>query len=176
MDDTSATGLSGPQHEALEGRATEVWIRRALLGLLTAFLIAGLLSVFGQVERVRTVAGASGARVTLTAPDRLRGGLIFQTKVVVEASETIDDPQLVLSAGFLDGVTLNTVEPGPVNERSESDRLILRYPRIREGTTMTAWFEHQVNPTTTGSRVQKFTLRDGDQSLATIARTVQILP
>jgi len=176
VEDTSEIGLSGSRHETLAGRAAEVWIRRALLGLLTVFLIAGLLSVFGQVERVTTVAGAGGASLTLTAPDRLRGGLIFQTKVVVEASETIDDPQLVLSAGFLDGVTLNTVEPGPVNERSEGDQLILRYPRVLEGTTMTAWFEHQVNPTTTGSQVQKLTLRDGDQPLAAIARTVRIAP
>lgn len=176
MDDASAIGLSGSRHGDLTGRTAEVWIRRVLLALLAAFLLAGLLSVFGQTERVSTVAAANGTSLTLTAPDRVRGALIFQTKVVVEATQTIDDPQLVLSAGFLDGITLNTVEPGPVNERSEGDQLILRYPRVLEGTTMTAWFEHQVNPTTTGSRFQKLTLRDGDRPLASITRTVGIAP
>lgn len=176
MDDTSAIGLSGSRHGDLAGRTAEVWIRRVLLVVLAAFLLAGLLSVFGQTERVTTVTGANGTSLTLTAPDRLRGALIFQTKVVIEATRTLDDPQLVLSAGFIDGITLNTVEPGPVNERSEGGQLILRYPRILEGTTMTAWFEHQVNPTTTGSRVQELTLRDGDQPLATITRTVRIAP
>ncbi len=155
MDEASAIGLSGPRHGDLTGRTAEVWIRRILLTLLAAFVMAGLLSVFGQTERVSTVIAANGTSLALTAPERLRGGTIFQTKVAVKASETIEDPQLVLSAGFLDGITLNTVEPTPVNERSAGDQLILRYPRILEGTTITAWFEHQVNPTTTGSRVQE---------------------
>lgn len=167
--------LDRAHHADLSGRSLEVWIRRAGLTLFCAFLLAALLGVFGQSPRSSSAAGPRGS-LALEAPERLRGGLVFQARMTVRAVEAIKDPQIVLGGGWVDGVTLNTVEPSPAAERSVDDRLTFRLMPVAAGRSTTLWLEFQVNPTSIGSRDQDVELRDGDEPIAHIDRTIRIFP
>jgi hypothetical protein len=169
------SGLDRGLHQELKSRGRELWIRRALVVLLALLLVAALLNAFGQA-RTRASAAGPAATLTVEAPERLRNGLIFGTHFRVVAREAIKDPQLVLNGGWLDGLTLNTLEPAPAGERSSGDRLIWRFPPVSAGDSMEVWVHFQVNPTTVGFRDQTVTLRDGERRLATVPRQVEVLP
>jgi hypothetical protein len=170
-------GLSREFNLDLEGRALEPWIRRALLTLLALFVLGGLMSLMGQTPTTIRSEGERGA-VSLTTPPTLRGGLMFQTKITIEAgpSAPLHSPELVLSKGFLDGLTLNTLEPGPAEEESDADHLTLTFPRLDPGKATTVWIDYQVNPTTVGARTQELALLDDGDPVADVALPVEVLP
>lgn len=169
------SGLDRGLHQEMESRGRELWIRRAVVALLVLFVVAALFNLLGQAP---TRASALGPAATLTveAPERLRGNLIFGVRFRVVARQALKDPQLVLAGGWLDGFTLNTLEPAPAAERSRGDRLIWRFPPLPAGDSMDVWVHFQVNPTTVGSRDQTVTLRDGERELATVPRRIEVLP
>lgn len=172
----TAGGLSRGYHQDLEGRHYEPWIRRLLLTLLAAFVLAGLFSVFGQTVKVVTSA-VPGGTLTLEAPTEVRGGLLYQTKVVVEAGpEGLDTPELAFSPALLEGITLNTLAPAPAEEESSADELVFTYPEIDAGDTLTVWMDSQVNPTTTGSRTMGLELRDDGKPVTSVSQPQNVLP
>lgn len=168
-------GLTGPAHQDLEGRAIEVLARRVVLGLLVVFLIAGLFSLFGQRSATVTASGG-GATLTVRSPDALRGGLVYQTKITAQGAAAIDAPKLVLSPGFLDGLTINTLEPSPAEEKTVDGHLVLTFPPVEAGDLLTVWIDGQVNPTTVGRRVHEVTLRDGENPLVSARLDVEVYP
>ena len=84
------------KHRDLEGRRSGIWWRRSMLVVLTAFLIAGLFSVFGQ-RPGRTTAQSAAASLELFAPSHLRGGLLYAATFTIHARRTLNHAALVLS-------------------------------------------------------------------------------
>jgi hypothetical protein len=125
-------GLSLEHHRDLAGRTRTPLVRNVLLALLCAVLLLALLNVFGQVPRTDT-AETSVARLEVDAPKAIRGGLYFQARYRVEAIEEIEDATVVLDPGWLEDITLNTVEPAPVGEASRDGRIALQLGRIPAG-------------------------------------------
>ena len=158
----------------LAKRSKELWFRRAFLGLLFAFLIAALLNVFGQ--RSSTSETVAPAALTIRSPSALRSGLIFQTRLRILASREIEDAVLVLSPDWLEGITLNTIEPSPLGEASKDGLLSFDLGHIRQGQTYTLYLQMQVNPTTFGTRTQQTSLFDGKTLLLSSQRDVTIFP
>jgi hypothetical protein len=176
MDDAIPRGLSKRTHQDLEGRGAEVWIRRILLAALAAFILLGLLSIFGQHSTV-VRAGGPGGTLTIESPDALRGGLVYQTKVTVTPGPNgVKEPKLVLSSGYLDGLTMNTMEPSPTEEKSVDGALVLSFGALEPDDTLTVWIDYQVNPTTVGARTQEMTLRDGERTVARASRRMEVYP
>ncbi len=112
----------------------------------------------------------------MSAPDAVRGGLLFQSRVDVSASRAIARPTLVLDSGWLDGITLNTIEPEPTSTASEPRGVAFRFDRLPAGRRLRVYFEFQVNPTSVGRRSQDILLRDGGRPLAALERNVTIFP
>jgi hypothetical protein len=106
-------GLTLDHHRDLAGRERRPIVREVLLGVLCAVLLLALLNVFGQVESVST-AETSAARFEVSAPSKIRGGLFFEARYRIEAIEEIADATIVLDPGWLEDITLNTVEPAPL--------------------------------------------------------------
>ena len=159
----------------LAKRSKELWFRRLFMGLIFAFLVAALLNVFGQrASTAETVAPA--ATLTIRSPSTLRSGLIFQTRLRILASQEIRDAVLVLSPEWLEGITLNTMEPSALGEASKDGLLSLDLGHIRQGQTYTLYLQMQVNPTTFGTRTQQTSLFDGKTPLLTTKRDVTIFP
>ena len=150
-------------------------MRRALLALLSLFILAALLSVFGQRSTTSTAAGP-GATLTVAAPERLRGGLIFEGRFRIVAHQTIKVPRLVLDGGWMEGMTLNSSEPSPSAETSRDGRLVLDFQQIPSGTTFTYWSQWSVNPVNVGRRSQGVALYDGPHELTSVDRQVTIFP
>ncbi len=151
---------------------TARWVVVAALG---AVLGAALLNVFGQRDE-NLIAVGDGATLELSAPRALRSGLFFQGRVVIAAHRDLRRPTLVLHRGWLDAISVNTILPEPAKTASEAHGVALVFSPVRAGRTMTVFIEFQVNPTTFGRRDQGLELRDGDERVAAIERTVTIFP
>ena len=156
-------------------RRVEHWVRWAFVVALVVLVAAGLLNVFGQRE-VTTSATGRAATLEVTAPGALRGGLIFQGRFRLRSEGAITRPTLALEGGWLDGITLNTVQPEPKTSTGEDGGVVFTFDRLAPGRSLTVYLELQVNPTTTGRRSQGVELRDGDRTLARVERSITIFP
>jgi hypothetical protein len=158
-----------------EAGRLELPTRRALATLVALLLVAGLLNVFGQ--RPQTVrAGTGEASLKVYAPAHVRGGLYYEARFTVTARHDIKDATLVLDSGWLEGMTINTIEPSPVGEASRDGKLALELGHVPAGTSYILFVQLQVNPTNVGRRSQDAALYDGDRFLTSIDRVVTVFP
>jgi hypothetical protein len=163
------------EYRDLGGRRSEPWVRRAILLIVLAVPVLALAGLAGQPTKRTTVQGPA-ATLTMSSPSTVRGGLLFQTKITVVAHRDLAAPKVVLDRGFLDGLTINTTEPGASQELNRNGRIVFDYASVKAGEQLTVWIQYQVNPTTVGSRTQHLELDDGNTPVATIARKLTVLP
>jgi hypothetical protein len=152
-----------------------VWVRRAILAVFALFVLAGLTGVFGQRAVVSKAAGPT-ATLAVSAPTALRGGLLFMGLFDIEATADVKEPTLVLGPGWADDITINTLEPAPLEENSRNERLELTFPKLARGDHLRVWMDFQVNPTAVGRANQDVILRDGATPIARVDRSVTIYP
>jgi hypothetical protein len=153
----------------------ERWFRWGVVVALMALAVAGLGNLFGQ-RPSETSAAAPDATLTVTAPGALRSGLVFQGRFDIAAEGRIRRPTLLLERGWFESVTLNTVEPTPVEEVSVRRGVAFAFHPLPAGRTLTVYFQFQANTTAVGRRSQGVELRDGDRVLARIDRSVTMFP
>jgi hypothetical protein len=159
----------------LVGRTGEIWVRRGVFALLCAIPILALLNVFGQ-RPSRLDAGADAAALDVYSPTRVRGGLIYEARFHVTARQDLKNATLVLDPGWLEGMTVNTIEPSPMNEGSDNGRLTLELGHIPKGGSHLLFVYFQVNPTNVGHRTQNTTLYDGNTELLTVHKSITVFP
>ena len=167
--------LSLRRHRDLVGREKRPAVRWVLLSLLGLFCLLGLANVFGQRPQTHVAQGAA-ASLKVYSPERVRSGLIFESRFHIHALQELKDATIVLEPGWLEGMTLNTVEPSPVGEASRDGRLALDLGHIPAGEDHLFFLQFQVNPTNVGHRSQDVQLYDGDELLLTIDRSMTIYP
>lgn len=163
------------RHRDLRGRGHYRWYRRAILVLLAAFLGVALANVFGERPSGARAANAA-ASLSVYSPTSVRGGLYFEARFHVSARRDLKDAQLVLDTGWLEGMTLNTIEPSPIGEASRSGKLALDLGHIPANRSYILYVQAQVNPTNVGRRSIGTTLYDGNQQLLRVDRTLTIFP
>ena len=159
----------------LAGRQNEIWVRRGLFALLCVVPVLALLNVFGQRPSGANAAAAA-ARLQVYAPARVRGGLLFEARFRVTAEREIKKAILVLDPGWLEGMTMNTIEPAPVGEASANGSLSLELGHIAQGQSYLLFVQFQVNPTNVGHRQQTVRLYDGTHKLLELHRTITVFP
>jgi hypothetical protein len=159
----------------LTGRARQIWVRRGLFALLPLMSVLALLNVFGQ-RPATSRATVPAATLKVYAPARVRGGLLFEARFRVTAHDELKNATLVLGPGWLEGMTINTIEPAPVNEASADGKLSLELGHIRAGDSYLLFLQFQVLPTNVGHRAAPVTLLDGDEQLIRIDRSITIFP
>ena len=168
-------GIVLKRHRDLDGMRETLWPRRIILGAIVAFAVLGLFNVFGQ-RPVTASADAAEASLRVYAPDHLRGGLLFSARFHITAHRDVKDATLLLGQGWAEGMSINTIEPGPVGEASRNGDLALDLGHIPAGQSYLLFLQLQVNPTNVGRRPQRVQLYDGDTLLTTIDRTITIFP
>jgi hypothetical protein len=168
-------GISLERHRDLRGRASGVWIRRALLLCVTTIPVLALLNVFGQHPSTSSAAGPA-ASLAVTAPARLRSGLIFQVRVKVVARREIKQLQLDFDEGWWESMSVNSIQPEPSSQNSHDGQVLLSYGSLPAGKTLVCWIYFQVNPTNVGKRREDVALLDGSQLLARVHRSATIFP
>jgi hypothetical protein len=168
-------GIVLRRHRDLEGRRHQMWFRRGLLALIAVVPVLGLLNFFGQRPSTDE-ASAPAATLTLTAPQKVRGGLLYQAHFTISAHEGLRKAALVLHPDWLQGMTLNTLEPSPAEETSVNGAIRLDYGQIPAGQRFDVFLQYQVNPTAVGARKQWVQLVDGESTVASIERGLFIYP
>jgi hypothetical protein len=165
------------RHRDLEGRAVERWTPRVLMGLISVVPILALFNVFGQSPNVEKVANPKGvATLELSAPTKIRSGLLFQARFDIRAQRDIKDAVLVLDSGWLESLTLNTVEPAPADETSRNGGLALDLGEIPQGKLWRQYLQFQANPVNLGVQSQGVTLYDGNVPLLHLNRNLRVWP
>ena len=159
----------------LVGRRNDIWIRRGLFALVAVIPVLALVNLFGQRPETSR-AGSEVATLDLRAPSRVRSGLLFEARFHIKARQEIKDARLVLSPGWLESMTLNTVEPSPVGEGSMDGRLSFELGHIRARSSYLLFLQFQVNPTNVGHRDQSVWLYDGSRQLFALHRAVTVFP
>ncbi|MFL5839600.1 MAG: hypothetical protein ACJ77Z_04015 [Thermoleophilaceae bacterium] len=173
----------GPQyldlarHRDWEGRRYERWLPNTLFALICAVPVLALLNVFGQSPDVKAVANPNGAAtLELSAPTTVRSGLLFEARFDIRAKREIKDAVLVLDSGWLESMTLNTLEPAPANETSRKGSLALDLGGIPAGKLWRQYLQFQVNPVNAGQQSQGVTLYDGNVPLLHLNREMTVWP
>ena len=168
-------GILLKRHRDLQGRDWHPWVRRGLVALLALVTLLALFGFVGQHPST-TRAEATAATLDVNAPGSVRGGLLYQARFTIAAHQDLKDATLILSSEWIDGLTVNTIEPGPLNEGSRNGDLVLELGHISAGDKYVLYMDYQVNPTTVGSRTLKVELLDGDQPVTSLTRTQRIWP
>ena len=83
---------------------------------------------------------------------------------------------LILDPGWLEGSTLNTIEPSPVGQASADGSLSFELGHIPAGRSFILFLDFQTNPTNVGHRHQTVTLYDGARKVLTVHRTITVFP
>ena len=149
--------------------------RRAVVGLLTLVPLIALTGLLGQQATTTSAAGRQAA-IVVRAPKTVRGGLSFQSRVTIRVTGRIQHPRLVLDPGWLEGMQVNSIEPGAQDESSRGGRLVLAYSTLKPGDRVVVWLQFQVNPTNVGHRSYALELDDDTQRVARVQRTITVLP
>lgn len=159
----------------LQGRGHHTAYRRIGLALLCLIVLGALLGVFGQ-SSTTTVAASRQAMLSIEAPARLRGGLLFQARFEIVARRSLEHPRLLLSPGWLEAMTLNTVAPSPIAEGSSAKGFSMSFEPLSAGERLTVWTDWQVNPTNVGEHDENVALLDGDAPIASAHRSLFVFP
>jgi len=159
----------------LVGCRQQVWFRRGLLALVGVVPLLALFNVFGQRPQ-STVIDSPRASLELYSTPHIRGGLIFESRFTVTAHRELRRATLELERGWMEGLTINTIEPSPVRESSRDGKLVLVLGHVPAGQRHVLYMQFQVNPTNVGRRPQDVRLYDGQELLLTIDRTVTVWP
>jgi hypothetical protein len=163
------------RHRDLEGRRWHPIVRRSLLILLAVLPLLGLVNCFGQ-RPATSKASAPAASLKVYAASRVRGGLLYEARFHIVARQELKEATIVLSSGWLEGMTVNTIEPSPVGEASRDGSLALELGHIAAGESYLLFIQFQVNPTNVGHRTQNVALDDGEKRILTIHRSVTVYP
>jgi hypothetical protein len=168
-------GIVLARNRDLVGRSRNPWVRRALLCAIAVLPLLALLNVFGQ-HPTTTSADVPAASVNVTAPARLRSGLIFQVRVQVTAHRDIKELELVFDRGWWESMSVNSSVPEPTEESSSDGRVVFDYGPLGAGHTHISWIYFQVNPTNVGERQENLDVKDGNNELVRIKRSMTIFP
>jgi hypothetical protein len=168
-------GITLERNRDLQGRMRTPWVRRALLCCIATLPVLALLGVFGQAPSTSS-AVSPAASLRVTAPTRLRGGLIFQVRVEVVARREIGQLQLSFDKGWWESMSVNSIAPEPSNETSHDGKVVLSYGGLPAGKSLSTWIYFQVNPTNVGKRREDVVLLDGAKPLLSVHRSLTIFP
>lgn len=168
-------GIALERNRDLKGRLHSPWVRRALLCAIAILPILALTDFFGQKPSTSSAASPA-ASMSVTAPSRLRGGLIFQVRVRVVAHREIKQLQLEFDRGWWNSMSVNSLVPEPTEESSDDGKVVLSYGDLPAGRSLICWIYFQVNPTNVGNRREDVSLLDGSTQLLHVHRSLTIFP
>ena len=169
--------LTLKRHRDLDGISPyAIWVRRLVIALITAICIAGLANVFGQ--RPKSVsADVPAAKISVYAPSAMRGGDFMEARFHITAKRDIKKAILKLDSGWLEGMSMNTIEPSPIGQASDNGKLVFTLGHIPAGQSFLLFTQFQVNPTNLAwNRPQNVELDDGNQVLATVHHSITVFP
>jgi hypothetical protein len=163
------------RHRDLDGRQRDPLVRRSLLGLLGILCLLGLIDLFGQLSGT-THAATAQAELSVSAPSRVRSGLLYTARFEVRAHVEIKKATLVLDQGWFENVQVNSYVPQPMSQASRDGRVAFDFGHIAAGHSYVFYLQFQLNPTDLGRRSEDVELDDGTKRIVRIERTATVFP
>lgn len=143
------------------------------LGLLLSAALAGVFG--GQPHPTRTIV-TSSATVKLQLPERIRNGMFFEMRAEIETKRKFEDLTVAISSIYWRDLTVNSMIPGPTDEKSENGRYLFSYGPIDANQTVTIKIDGQINPPLFAGNSGEILLMDGDAVIAIIPVKMNVLP
>jgi hypothetical protein len=168
-------GITLERNRDMRGPLSSPLYRRALLCCIAVLPILALLGVFGQKPST-SLARSPAGELRLTAPTRLRSGLVFQVHVEAKAHRALKQVEVVFDRGWWDSMSVNSIVPEPSEESSDNGQVVLDYGQLQAGEVLSFWIYFQVNPTNVGKRREDVELRDSSTPLLHLHRSMTIFP
>ncbi len=128
--------------------------------ILGALLLAAMLGLFGGGHDPTVSAEGRVAKISVTAPQKIRNGEFFEIDIVVSARRPIAKPVVAISSGYLFDVTVNTHIPEPKDMGFEDGQFRLEYPAMKAGDQLLVKLDGQVNPTLVGQNSGQVSVLD----------------
>lgn len=147
----------------------------ALIGLtgLLALAASGLL---GGGSRPVLAAKGPQAELRIKTPAVMRSGMFFETLVEVRARQAIAKPVLAISESYWRDITINTIEPAPASEDSETAMFLFEYEPMEAGDQLRVKFDGQINPSLFAGTAGRIELRDDTRTIASLPLDLTVLP
>lgn len=145
------------------------------LGGLAIILAPAFFGVYGNHT---SIAGdASAVRFTVDGPARIRNGEFFEITVDVEAKSNIRDLVVLVGAGLLRDITVNTLLPDPSEHGFRDGSFEFRFGPLEAGKRLQVKVDSQINPGHRPSvNADAIAVADGEVVLATVDYAMEVLP
>ena len=143
------------------------------LGLL---LVAAFAGAFGGQPHPTRVIDTPSAKITLQFPERIRNGMFFEMRGVIETRRPFSDLGLAVSSDYWHDLTINSMIPGPAEESSKGGRYRFSYGPLKANEKFTFKFDGQINPPLFGGNKGEIRLMDGDIIVARIPVEMKVMP
>lgn len=149
------------------------WLSLVVLG---AVMIAALLGAFGGGKSQPVANASAAARLEVTTPTTIRNGEFFEMRVRIEARRPIGKAVLVVPAALWRDMTVNSMLPGPAEEKVEDGAYRFDYGTMSPGDVLDIKFDGQINPPLFAGTRGTVELHDDAQPIAAIPLRIRVLP
>jgi hypothetical protein len=161
------------RHKSGESNRHVIWWRAGLIALL---LVAALVGLLGGAPAPTARATNAAATLAVTTPDRLRNGMLFETRVSALARRSIADAVIALPAGMWRDITVNSMIPAPSEEEFVEGEYRFHFGPLAAGEALTLKIDGQVNPPRYSSSRGRLRLLDGEAELTAVPVSLTVIP
>jgi hypothetical protein len=169
---TAPDGI-GEEH----ARPTAGWRRHASPLSLAVFGAVIALSLFGVLGHERDWrAEGAGVSLQVHAPETIRNGEFFETRITVESDRAINELVIGVEQALWEDITVNTMIPAATEEESVDGAFRFTFAELEPGTVFLLKFDLQVNPDIVGGNEGRVTVYDGDEVLVETMVSMAVLP
>jgi hypothetical protein len=150
-------------------------VRRLLVALLTAIVLAGAAGLFG-VRSSEATASAAGWTVSVTYATIARAGLDVPWKVTVRREGGFTGPiTLAVTADYFDIYESQGLDPEPSSETSDGERLLWTFDPP-PGDELAVDFDAYIQPSSQLGASGEVTVLDGGAEVVTVPFRTWLVP
>ena len=172
MADQYPEGISERHVRGGSGRHV-IWWR---VGLIALVLAAALLGLLGGAPAPTTRVASAAATLAITTPDRLRNGMLFETRVSALAKRPIGDAVIAIPAALWRDMTVNNMIPAPAEEEYVGGEFRFHFGPLEPGEELALKIDGQINPPRYSSSGGRLRLLDGEGELAAVPLRIKVIP
>jgi hypothetical protein len=148
-------------------------VRRGILVLLAAFVLAGLAGVFGT-KTASVAAERVGYSLHLDYAKTGRRGVPVEWRLIRRAAGFAGSVKTAVPIEYLDRLNVNDIEPAPSQSTTSGDDVSFDTPL---GDELTVFLDAEVDPAATGGSVHgSASVLENDRPVATVDDTTRVMP
>ena len=172
MADQYPEGISA-RHRSGDSNRHVIWWR---IGLIALILLAALFGLLGGAPAPTRQATNAAATLAITTPDRLRNGMLFETRVSAMAKRPIEDAVIAVPPGMWRDMTVNSMIPAPTEEEFAGGEFRFHFGALRAGERLAIKIDGQVNPPRYSNSSGRLRLLDGEAELVVLPFSLKVIP